>query len=176
MARTVQIVGTGQLLELSRRLKAAGGPRLKANFTRRIRRAAEPLKSDMQSTIRGLPIRSEGRKRNKHGVVPHGGPSPTTRPLRATIAQAVRISVRTGGNPGARIWIDRAALPLDLRKMPSAMNVANGRIRHPVFGNRKRWANQWTTPLWWDKTVTKHQPRMKAEVERVLADVRNSLT
>lgn len=171
MTRNVQITGTGQLIELSRRLKMAGGPRLKANFARRIRRAAEPLKSDMQSTIRALPIRSEGRKAGKRG-----GPSSTTRPLRATIAGAVRISVRTGANPGARVWIDRSTLPSDLRKMPSAMNSANGRIRHPVFGNRKRWANQWTTPLWWDKTVQKHTPRMRAEVERVLSDVRDSLT
>lgn len=169
--RSVQITGTGQLIELSRRLKAAGGPRLKQNFARRIRRAGEPLKTDMQATIRGLPMRAEPRKPGKRG-----GPSPTTRPLRATIAGAVRISVRTGGNPGARIWIDRSALPPDLKKMPSAMNSANGRIRHPVFGNRKRWANQWTTPLWWDTTVTKHQPRMRAEVERVLRDVRNQIT
>lgn len=171
MARSVQITGTGQLIELSRRLKMAGGPRLKANLARRIRRAAEPLKSDMQQTIRSLPIRSEGRKSGRRG-----GASPTSRPLRATIAQGVRISVRTGANPGARIWMDKAALPPDLRNMPWTMNSANGRIRHPVFGNRKRWANQWTTPLWWDKTVQKHTPRMRAEVERVLNDVRSSLT
>lgn len=171
MARTVQVVGTGQLLELSRRLKAAGGSRLKANFTRRIRRAAEPLKADMQQTIRTLPIRSEPRKAGKRG-----GPSPTSRPLRDTVARAVSLSVRTGGNPGARLYADKGKLPPDLKNMPWVMNSANGRIRHPVFGNRKRWANQWTTPLWWDKTVAKHQPRIRSEVARVLADVRNSLS
>ncbi|MFD9211588.1 hypothetical protein ACFVY9_00430 [Streptomyces sp. NPDC059544] len=171
MARAVQITGTGQLLELSRRLKAAGGSRLKANFTRRIRRAAEPLKADMQQTIRSLPIRSEGRKGTNRG-----GPSPTTRPLRATVAGAVRISVRTGAAPGARLYVDKGLLPRDLKNMPWVMNSANGRIRHPVFGNKKRWANQWTTPLWWDKTVQSHTPRMRAEVARVLSDVRNQIT
>lgn len=171
MAQSVQITGTGQLIELSRRLKAAGGPRLKANFARRIRHAAEPLKTGMQQTIRSLPIRSEGRKPGKRG-----GPSPTTRPLRATVAEAVRISVRTGGNPGARIWVDRGRLPPDLRSMPSVMNRADGRIRHPVFGNKKRWANQWTTPLWWEKTVRAHQPRMEREVARIVDDVKNDLT
>ncbi|MGW6566440.1 hypothetical protein [Streptomyces sp. NPDC054975] len=165
----VQIAGTGRLLELSRRLKQAGGPRLKANLTRRIRRAAEPLRNDMQQTIRSLPIRADAAKSR-------GGPTPTTRPLRATIAGAVRISVRTGGTPGARVWVDRSALPSDLRGMPWVMNSANGRIRHPVFGNRKRWANQWTTPLWWDKVVRAHTPRMQAEVARVLDDVRRQLT
>lgn len=171
MAQLVQITGTGQLIELSRRLKAAGGPRLKANMQRRIRRAAEPLKDDLEQTIRALPIRSEGRKAGSRG-----GSSPTTRPLRATVAQALRISVRTGAGAGARVWVDKDRLPADLRNMASTMNSANGRIRHPVFGNRKRWANQWTTPLWWDKTVTKHTPRMRAEVQRILNDVRNQLT
>ena len=170
MARQVQITGTGQLIELSRRLKAAGGPRLKANMQRRIRRAAQPLKDDLQQTIRGLPIRAEGRKAGSRG-----GPSPTTRPLRATIAAAVRISVRTGASPGARVWVDKDRLPSDLRNMASVMNRADGRIRHPVFGNRKRWANNWTTPLWWDKTVARHTPRMQRQVAEVLKDVKNSL-
>jgi hypothetical protein len=170
MPRSVQIIGTGQLIELSRKLKAAGGPKVKANFTRRIRRAAEPLKSDMQSTIRGLPIQAEPRKAGSRG-----GPSPTSRPLRATVAQAVRLSVRTGGSPGARLWVDRAALPKDLQDMPGAMNKPNGRIRHPVFGNKRRWVNQWTTPLWWDKTVARHMPRIEREVARVVEDVQNRL-
>ncbi|MFC9700931.1 hypothetical protein ACFTWD_09595 [Streptomyces sp. NPDC056943] len=55
------------------------------------------------------------------------------------------------------------------------MNSSNGRIRHPVFGNRRRWVNQHTTPLWWEKTVRQHTPRMTAEVERVLNDVRRLL-
>lgn len=138
---------------------------------RRIRRAAEPLHNDMRQTIRNLPIRAEPRKAGNRG-----GPSPTSRPLRATIANAVRLSVRTSANPGARVWIDRSALPSDLKFMPEGMNKANGRIRHPVFGNRRRWANQWTTPLWWETTVRSHTPRMTAEVARVLDDVRRQIT
>ncbi|WP_282695496.1 hypothetical protein [Streptomyces sp. CC208A] len=168
---SVQITGTGQLLDLSRRLRAAGGPRLQQNLNRRIRRAAEPLYTDMRQTILTLPVNADGRKSGSRG-----GPSPTTRPLRATIAGAVRLSVRAGRSPGARVWIDRSALPSDLKNMPWAMNTANGRIRHPVFGNKKRWVNQWTTPMWWDKVVARHTPRMRAEVERVLGDVRRTIT
>lgn len=166
---SVQITGTGQLLELSRRLHSAGGPRIRQNMQRRIRRAAEPLRDDLQQTISSLPIDSQGRKAGSRG-----GSSPTTRPMRATIAEAIRISVRTSGNPGARVWIDRSALPTDLRGMPAALN--SGRIRHPVFANRRRWVQQNTTPLWWDKTVRRHTPRMTAEVARVLDDVRRQLT
>ena len=59
------------------------------------------------------------------------------------------------------------------------MGVVNrlneGRLRHPVFGNKRRWAQQNTTPLWWDKTVRKHTPRITSEVARVLDDVRRRI-
>jgi hypothetical protein len=170
---SVQIAGTGQLLDLSRRLRAASGPRVRQNMQRRIRRAGEPLKADLQQTIRNLPINAEPRKAGSRG-----GKSPTTRPLRATVADAVRLSVRTSGNPGARVWVDRSLLPSDLKNMPWVLNSANGRIRHPTFGRKGRggWVNQWTTPLWWDKTVQRHTPQMRAEVERVLGDVRRTIT
>ncbi|KPL29067.1 hypothetical protein JI76_28505 [Streptomyces anulatus] len=165
---SVQILGTGQLLELQRRLRSAGHENIRSSMQRRIRRAAEPLRDDLQSTIRGLSIRSAGRGSGKRG-----GRSPTTRPLRATIAGAIRISVRTGGNPGARVWVDKGLLPPDLKNMPQVINT--GRVRHPVFGNRRRWATQTATPLWWDKTVQRHQARMTSEVARVVDDVRRRI-
>ncbi|WP_327710024.1 hypothetical protein OG912_16750 [Streptomyces sp. NBC_00464] len=172
---SVRILGTGQLLDLQRRLRAAGGEHIRSSMQRRIRRAGEPLRDDLKNTVSSLPIRSAGRASGKRG-----GPSPTTRPMRATIAAAIRISVRTAGNPGARVWVDLARLPRDLRTMPGVLNDGGrggtpGRIRHPVFANRRRWATQTTTPLWWDKTVRTHTPRMTAEVNRILDDVRRQL-
>jgi hypothetical protein len=162
-----RITGTGQLLQLQRRLRAAGGPELRQNFARRLRHAAEPLHRDLQNTVRTLPIRSQG------GSSRRGGPSPTTRPLRATIAAAVRISVRTGGNPGAKVWIDRSRLPADMRNMPARLD--EGRWRHPVFGNRRRWATQYASP-WWSVTIRRHEPRMRTEVARILDDVERRLS
>ena len=164
----VQILGTGQLLTLSRRLKAVAGTPVQRNMARRIRRAAEPLRDDLQSTIRGLSIQSTGR-----GAGRRGGPSATTRPLRATIAGAIRISVRTSSSPGARVWVDKSLLPPDLKNMAQTINT--GRVRHPVFGNRRRWATQTASPLWWDRTVQRHTPRMTSEVARVVDDVRRQL-
>ncbi|MEU0522767.1 hypothetical protein [Streptomyces niveus] len=169
MPGTVQIHGTGQLITLSRRLRTAGGPRLQQNFARRIRRTAEPLHRDLRSTIARLPIRSAGRGGGKRG-----GPSPTARPFRATLAGAVRISVRTGSSPGARVYIDASLLPPDI-SLGVLYQLNDGRLRHPVFGNRKRWANQTTAPRWWDRTVARHTPRMRTEVARVLDDVRRQL-
>lgn len=165
----VGITGTGQLLDLQRKLRAAGHENIRSSMQRRIRRAAEPLRDDLQDSIRHLDIQSEGRKRGKRG-----GASPTTRPLRASIAAAVRISVRTTGNPGARVWVDRSALPPDIPNGVLA-RLNEGRLRHPTFGNKKRWSQQNATPLWWDRPIRNHQPRMQREVARVLDDVRRRL-
>lgn len=167
MPSSVQILGTGQLVDVSRRMRRAGGPRLRQNFSRRVRRAAEPLQKDLQRSIQSVQLPGPGRKTR-------GGPSPTTRPLRRTLAGAVRISVRQGANPGARVWVDKGRLPDDLKNMPWVIN--DGRVRHPVFGNRRRWATQWARPTgWWSRTVEAGTPRMRAEVERVLGDVRRDL-
>ncbi|WP_255951544.1 hypothetical protein [Streptomyces odontomachi] len=167
MPQSVQILGTGQLLTLAGRLRAAGGARLRANMARRVRRAAEPLQRDLQEAIRSVDLPGSGRR-------VRGGPSPTERPLRATLAGGIRISVRTTSPPGARVWMDKSRLPADLRNMPWV--IENGRVRHPVFGNRRRWATQWARPAgWWSRTVQAGMPRMRAEVARVLDDVRRDL-
>jgi hypothetical protein len=44
-----------------------------------------------------------------------------------------------------------------------------------VVGNKRRWVQQNTTPLWWDNTVRAHQPRITREVARVVDDVRRRL-
>lgn len=170
MVADIRIIGTGQLLELQRRLRRAGHENIRSSMQRRARRAAEPLRDDLQDVIRNLAISSEGRKAGKRG-----GPSPTTRPFRASIAAAVRISVRTTGTVGARVWLDRSLLPADLPV--GAVNQLNelGRLRHPVFGNKKRWSQQTTTRGFWDKTVRAHQDRMAREMERVVDDVRRQL-
>lgn len=165
--RSVQITGTGQLVEMQRRLRAASNESLRASMQRRVRRAAEPLQADLRQTMLTLQLRSQNTSRRSR-------PSPTRRPLRATIAAAIRISVRTTNPVGARVWVDRAALPAEMRNMPTVLN--DGRVRHPVFGNRHRWVTQWATPTpWWDGTVRRHQPRMRAEVARVITDVEHRL-
>lgn len=169
MVQDIRVIGTGQLLELQRRLRRAGHENIRNSMQRRIRRAAEPLRDDLQSTIRHLSITSSGR-----GAGKRGGPSPTTRPFRGSIAEAIRISVRTTGNPGARIWVDRSLLPGDIT-LNVVTRLNEGRLRHPVFGNKRRWAQQNANRGWWDATVRNHTARITREVERVVDDVRRHL-
>lgn len=167
MPENVRILGTGQLLALAGRLRAAGGPRLRANMSRRIRRAAEPLQRDLQQAIRSVDLPGSGRKVD-------GGPSPTSRPFRAMLAGGVRLSVRSTSNPGARVWMDKSRLEPGAGNVPWQIDA--GRLRHPVFGNRRRWTNQIPNPSgWWSRTVRAGEPRMRAEVARVIDDVRRDL-
>lgn len=171
MVTTVRIVGTGQLIELQRRLRAAGGPRLQQNLNRRIRRAAEPTRDALQAAIRTTPIRGTGSAtpRRRAG---DDGRAHRDAGLRETIARAIRISVRTGGSPGARIYVDRSRLPADQRSLPE--RIDEGRWRHPVFGNRSKWTTQYGRP-WWGVTVRRMEPHMRREVVRVLDDVESRL-
>lgn len=160
----VRIVNTGQLLDLQRRLKRAGNTNLRRSMQRRIRSAAEPLRDDLKRTVRATPIRGNGR-----GL--QGTPVPPGRPLRATIADAIRISVNTtGGGAGAKIWIDKTMLPADMKTMPD--NVNSRSWRHPIFG--KGWTSSYSQP-YWAPTVQKHAPKMKKRVEKILDDVKSRL-
>lgn len=170
MVSDIRITGTGQLLTLAQRLRRAGHENIRQSYIRRIRRAAEPLRDDIQDAIRHMPLSSPGR-----GAGKRGGRSSTTRPFRASMADAVRISVRTTGNPGAKVWLDRSRLPSDIT--PGVLNQINdtGRLRHPVFGNKRRWSSQYGGRDFWDAAVRNHQARITREVERVVDDVRRRL-
>lgn len=171
--RDVRILGTGQLLELEKRLRSAGGRRLQQNTARRIRRAAEPVQRELQRAIRTNPIRGQGTGAGPRRSAGDDGRAHRVAGLRETIARAIRISVRTTGRPGARIWIDRSRLPADQRSLPD--RIEDGRWRHPVFGNRKRWATQYSRP-WWGVTLRRLEPRMRAEIARVLDDVERRIS
>lgn len=133
---------------------------------RRIRSAAEPLRDDLKKAIRTNPIKGNGR-----GL--QGTPMPPERPMRATIADAIRISVRTtGGGAGAKVWIDKAMLPHDLKRMPERIN--DGHWRHKVFGHDHTWTPSYSKQ-YWAPTVQKDAPKMKRRVEKILDDVKHRL-
>lgn len=171
--RNVQILGTGQLVELQRKLRAAGHEDIRRNLARAVRRAAEPLQADLQRTVRTLPIRGEGSAAGRRRrTARDNGRAGRDAGLRETIARSIRITIRTTTNPGARVWIDKSRLPPDQRNLPARLD--EGRWRHPVYGNRRRWATQYAQP-WWDVTVRRHQDDMRRQIAKVIDQVRNRL-
>lgn len=162
-----RVVNTGTLLELQRRLERAGGARLRRNLQRRVRRAATPLHRDLQDAIRRTPITGRGGGGSSR-------PSRVTRPLRDSIAGAIRLSLNSrGADAGARIWIDKGRLPRDIRNLPP--RIEEGHWRHPVFGNRSNWTDKYSRP-WWGPTLRAGAPRTIEEIARVLNDIRDELS
>jgi len=157
-----RITGVDSVSRLRRRLDEAGRGDVRRKLNRELWAAAQPLRRDLQQAIRGNPIRGSG-----------GGVSRRAaghRPLRATIASA--ITIRTVGSGGVRIRVDKGRLPPDMRGLPA--RIDEGHWRHPVYGNRRRWASQYGRP-WWGATIRRHEPRIRARVQRVLDDVKRLL-
>lgn len=167
--RDFWITSTEDLARLQQRLQAAGQGDVKRAMNERIRRAARPIHNDLQQAMRTLPIR--GKRRRRRSSRSYSGPSPNTRPLRATLAAAIRLSVTTGS--GARIWVDKGRLPPDLKNM--VRNTNDGHWRHPVFGNEHSWVDQYAKKGWWWDTIRPHMPRLRADMERILNDVERRL-
>ena len=50
-------------------------------------------------------------------------------------------------------------------------NLDEGRLTHPVFGNREEWRTQEEQPGWFTGPAEAGGPRVRAGIERALADV-----
>jgi hypothetical protein len=50
-------------------------------------------------------------------------------------------------------------------------NLDEGRLTHPVYGNRERWVTQAVQPGWFTGPAEAAAPRVRAELEKALADV-----
>lgn len=67
------------------------------------------------------------------------------------------VSVNTQGR--------RQGVKITLKRRGADMQALNrGVARHPVYGNRRVWANTPVTPRWFDKAAEKDGPRLKKEM------------
>jgi hypothetical protein len=114
------VKGAEEIQVIARSLKAAGDTGLRKELLAGINRATKPLKAGVrQSALTVLPKR--------------GG-------LNLLIG-AAKLSTQTrssGRNPGVRITAK--APGLDLR------SIDRGRLRHPVFGDKRVWVSQAVAP------------------------------
>lgn len=77
--------------------------------------------------------------------------------IAVTVKKGVSIRTRaTGRQAGVRV-IAKQGRGLD-----------DGRLRHPLFGNRKRWYQQDIEPGWFTKPLEEHAPAVRVELLRVI--------
>ena len=143
MADEIAVSGANQLAALTRRLKAAGEGGLKRDMLRGLREGAKPLvETAHASALENLP-----KKGGLNEIV---------------AAQKIVVRTRTsGGNPGVRVvGVSREHLK----------DMDAGRLRHPVFGNRKAWVTQQIKPGWWSDALMAEVPKVRRALIAVLAE------
>lgn len=148
MSGDLDLRGSEQLRELAARIKETGNKPLRNELTKGLRAATEPMRSDITAAASDrLPRR--------------GG-------LGALVASyKVTHSLRQSGrNPGVRITMKGGKqLPL----------VDAGRVRHPVFGDRKRWVTQAIAPGFWSDPIDAASAKAAQEIQNVLDAVERKL-
>jgi hypothetical protein len=140
-----------ELESIARHLRRAGDGDLVRELTAAMRRAVDPVRDEIRAGLKPkLPDR-----------------------YAETLDADLRlgISVRTNErNPGVSITGTPLAQARKLR------NLDEGRLTHPVYGDREVWRTQTgtaegVTPGWFTGPVEAATPRVRAAIERALEDV-----
>ena len=138
-----------ELEALAFRLRRAGDGDLIREVTKAMRDAVVPVQAEIRAGLRpDLPDR-----------------------YAATLDADLRlgVSVRTNDrNPGVSVTAQARTKARKLR------NLDEGRLTHPVFGNREEWRTQEepsVQPGWFTGPAEAGGPRVRTAIERALADV-----
>ena len=140
--------GADDLAKLARRLKEVGDKGLRRELYRGMQRATKPMKA-------------AGRRAALADFPQRGG-------LNVRIARS-RMSTKTrtaGKSLGVAIVVSS---PLDLKA------IERGRVRHPVFGNRKVWVTQDVKPHVITGAFAADEPQARREILAAIGDVARKL-
>ena len=153
-------VRTGEeLRRISAALRQMDNPELKKRFRKELRAVAKPLVPLVRNSIRNIP--------SKHSYAPDG--------LRAQVAKAVRVEVRTvGKDANVAIRVDGRKMPAHMRSLPSMLE-GKKRWRHPVFGNGVVWVTQTSRPYFY-KVVRPVGAASRRAVNRVLDGITRDIS
>src|SRR6266702_3963762 len=148
---SVQTRGADKLARVSAALRAAGDKDLQRELRRAMSRTTKPL-----------------RKAARDGalqILPHRGG------LDEHVASTARIATRvTANSSGARLRITGTSRD-NLRRMDE-----EGIVRHPLFGNRKRWFDERIRPGWFtNPLILAAQGNVPKEIDAALDDVARKL-
>ena len=134
------LVGRESLLRAAAHVKEVGDRGLRIALQRNLRLATAPLLPEIkQSALDTLP------KRGGLAARVAGAKLSTS----ISLGKTVRVSIKARGVEGS----------MDVK----AMN--EGKLRHPVFGNRAVWRTQTIRPHWFDLPVERGIPAIRGSVK-----------
>ncbi len=146
-----RVTGAEDLEAVAKRLKQAGSGELRKELLRGIRQTNKPTIAD---------IRASARDRLPHG----GGLADIV--ARSSIGTRTRLS---GKNVGVEIKGTSG-------RLRNLRNLNAGRLRHPLFGNRKHYYEQPVEPGFFDDPIEKRADEIRRGIEEVMADVARKVT
>ena len=142
--------GADDFLRLSKALK---GSDLRKALNKGVREAVKPAtKKAAERLADGMPSAELQRKAKR---------------------VTLRTQVRTGADPGVTVGVPfKRGSKTGLGSANARLVNRLGLVRHPVFGDRSRWAS---TPVdgrgWFDKTVQDAAPEVRKGIEQAMQDV-----
>lgn len=132
----------------------ADGKQLRKDLVDGLKKAAEPAAAAARASILSMPV---------------SGLTRATPGLRATVAAATKVSVRTSGRAGVFVVVGKGTMPRDFPNAPSRLNARKG-WRRRVFGTDK-WVTQVGKPGWFDDTMHHFDPIAERAAKEAMDDV-----
>lgn len=150
MPADLRVEGVERLERAARQLREAGDKDLRREMYRAIQRSTKPLRQKAkEAALRELPQR--------------GG-------LNVWVASS-RFSTKTRGggrNPGVRITATKGKHNLK--------SLDEGKLRHPVFGNRNVWVSQPVPAGWFSKTIEDGADEVRKELVDAIEETLRKLS
>jgi len=156
---SLTIVGTGQFQDLSLRLRRARGT-LRAELTKAFKEAGEDTLRRVKLNMTTMQIkgyRAGGRQFREHR---------SGKGLRRRIAAVTELEVRTGSDTPRVKFVVRTDRLGDAKNLPFHMDSGK-RWRHPIMGNRSKWAANSGKP-WFYGEIRSDLDLFKAECQKAI--------
>jgi len=145
------VVGSGsaQLAALAARLKVTGEKGLRTQLLRGLKSGADPLVKAVAEAARSQLPRGGGLNEQVAG-------------------QKVKVQVRTGART-AGVRLTTTA--------PDTAWTDSGFVRHPVFGNRKKWVTEQIPAAkgWWSQTLADGGSNVTPELLKVMEETATAI-
>jgi len=149
----VRVEGAEKFAKLAKALRETGDKDLRRELYAGINRAVKPLTVGLRaSTSRFLPAR-----------------------YAAVLSKSLRVKTRrrAGGRNPAIYLVGSAKTEDGKDRDLSSLN--RGRLRHPLYGDRRHWFNQQVSPNWWDDPLLEGADEVREELVKTLDDVARKL-
>ena len=166
----IRIIDKGDLKALVKVFRLqADGKQLRLELTRGMRDALRPVLAQVKAAYRAAPSMGHESSSRSHRDRPD---------LRGLLAKAARLEVKTSGKrAGARIVVDGRRMPDRMRKLPQYVENARGseHWRHPVFGDREHWVEQFEPRPTFYRVVIPHRPALERQMTEIAIGVADKI-